>query len=122
MPKREELEKNNEAYKNALERQLDNFKGDVNKIGKSALWIGGGLFATYFLVDALTAKRKKKKAKARKEVVVVEEVAKAPVKENLLVSTVKEQAIIFALGFAAQQLAKFLGELDSKEEDGEKDS
>lgn len=114
MSKREELEKSNQAYKNALERQLDNLKGDFNKIGKSALWIGGGLFATYFLVDALTAKRKNKKSKAKKE--EAEQVAK-PVKDNLLMSAVKEQAIIFILGLAAQRLAKFLSELESEDEE-----
>ena len=114
MSKREELEKSNQAYKNALERQLDNLKGDFNKIGKSALWIGGGLFATYFLVDALTAKGKRKKSKAKKE--EVEQVTK-PVKDNLLMSAVKEQAIIFLLGLAAQRLAKFLSELESEDEE-----
>ena len=61
MSKREELEKNSEAYKKSLMKQIDNLKGDVNNVGKAALWIGGGLFATYFLVDILTAKNKKKK-------------------------------------------------------------
>ena len=123
MSKREELEKNNEAYKNALEKQLDKLKGDVNNIGKSALWIGGGLFATYLVVDALTAKRKKKKAKNKAKKAEVVEVVEKPAKDNLLMSTVKEQALIFLLGVAAQQLAKFLSELDSEQaEDGEKDS
>lgn len=118
MSKREELEKDNKAYKNALEKQLDKLKGDVNNIGKSALWIGGGLLATYLVVDALTAKRKKKKSKAKAKSVEVIEVEK-PVKENLLMSTVKEQAIVFLLGMAAQQLAKFLSELDSDDSDNE---
>lgn len=116
MSKKEELEKSNKAFKTALEDQLANMKGDVQKIGKSALWIGGGLLATYFVVDALTAKNKKKKSgkvKAEKQ-----EKTEKPVKagsDNLLMSTVKEQAIIFLLGLAAQQLASFLSELDSKD-------
>lgn len=123
MSKREELEKENAAYKNALEKQLDKLKGDVNNFGKSALWIGGGLLATYFVVDALTAKQKKKKSKKQAKKVEVVEVMEKSAKDNLLMSTVKEQALIFLLGVAAQQLAKFLSELDSEDsENGEKDS
>lgn len=111
MSKREELEKCNQAYKNALGRQLGKLKGDFKKIGKSALWIGGSLFATFFLADALTAKSKHKKSKSKKE-------SLEPVKEdNVLMSAVKEQAIIFLLGLAAQRLSKFLNELKSEDEE-----
>lgn len=115
MSKREELQKQNNDFKGALQDQLNNLKGDAQKIGKSALLIGGGLLATYLLVDALTAKGKKKKKNKDKDR-VQEEVAKKPVKDNLLLSTVKEQAVIFLLGLAAQQLATFLSELDSKDD------
>ncbi len=122
MSKKEELQKSNEAYKNSLEKQLDKFKGDVNNIGKTALWIGGGLFATYLVVDALTASGKKKKSKGKSKKSAEEPVEK-PAKDNLLMSTVKEQALIFVLGLAAQQLAKFLSELDSEDsENAEEDS
>ena len=115
MSKREELEKCNQAYKNALGRQLDNLKGDFNKVGKSALWIGGVLFATFFLVDTLTAKSKSKKSKAKKE--ATEPVAKPVKEDNMLMSAVKEQVIIFLLGLAAQRLSKFLNELKSEDEE-----
>ena len=122
MSKKEELQKSNEAYKNSLEKQLDKFKGDMNNIGKTALWIGGGLFATYLVVDALTASGKKKKSKGKSKKSAEEPVEK-PAKDNLLMSTVKEQALIFVLGLAAQQLAKFLSELDSEDsENAEEDS
>lgn len=116
MSKKEELQKQNSAFKGALQNQLNNLKGDVQNIGKSALLIGGSLVATYFLVDALTAKRKKKKKNKDKEA-GLEEVVKKPVKDNLLLATAKEQAVIFLLGLAAQQLASFLSELDSKDEE-----
>ena len=114
MSKKEELQKQNNAFKGALQSQLNNLKGDVQKTGKNALLIGGSLLATYFLVDALTAKRKKKKKNRDKD--EQQEVAKKPVKDNLLLSTAKEQAVIFLLGLAAQQLASFLSELDPKDE------
>lgn len=111
MSKREKLEKRNQAYKNALACQLGKLKGDFNKIGKSALWIGGAFLATFFLADALTAKGKSKKPKSKKA-------AAEPVKEdNMLMSAVKEQAIIFLLGLAAQRLSKFLSELKSEDEE-----
>ncbi|MCE7993885.1 MAG: hypothetical protein HEP71_17995 [Roseivirga sp.] len=115
MSKREELQKQNNDLKGALQDQLNNMKGDVQKVGKSALLIGGSLLATYLLVDALTAKRKKKK-KSKDKGNVQEEVVKKPAKDNLLLSTAKEQAVIFLLGLAAQQLATFLSELDSKDD------
>lgn len=113
MSRREELEKSSKAFKSSLENQVKRMKGDLETVGKSALLIGGGLLATYFVVDALTAKKKKnkadkpKKAKARKP---------KAADDNLLVSTVKEQAIIFLLGLAAQQLSQFLSELDTEDE------
>lgn len=115
MSRKEELEKQNSDFKGALQNQLSDLRGDVQKVGKSALLIGGSLLATYLLVDALTAKRKKKK-KNKDRVKGEEEVAKKPVKDNLLLSTVKEQAVVFLLGLAAQQLANFLSELDSKDD------
>ena len=111
MSEREKLEKRNWAYKNALACQLGKLKGDFNKVGKSALWIGGSLFATFFLVDALTTKSRQKKPKAKKEV------AGSVKEDNMLMSAVKEQAIIFLLGLAAQRLSKFVSELKSEDEE-----
>lgn len=116
MSKREELENKNNALKGSLQDQLNNLKGDVQKVGKSALLIGGSLLATYLLVDALTSKTKKKKKNKDKDR-GEEEVVKKPAKDNLLLSTAKEQAVIFLLGLAAQQLATFLSELDSKDDE-----
>ncbi len=115
MSRKEELEKQNSALKGALQDQLNNLRGDVQKVGKSALLIGGSLLATYLVVDALTAKRKKKK-KNKSQARVEEKVVEKPVKDNWLLSTAKEQAVIFLLGLAAQQLANFLSELDSKDD------
>ena len=111
MSKREELEKRNQAYKNALACQLGKLKGDFNKIGKSALWIGGGLLAAFLLADALTVKSKHKKPKPKKAA------ARTLKEDNVLMSAVKEQAIIFLLGLAAQRLSKFLNELKSEDEE-----
>lgn len=117
MSKREELQKKNGAFKEALQNQLDNLKGDAQKMGKSALLIGGSLVATYLVVDALTAKKKKKRKNKEK---TEQGVVKQSEKDNLLLSTVKEQAIVFLLGLAAQKLASFLSELDS--DNGEENS
>ena len=114
MSKREELEKQSNAFKNAFKSQVDKLKGDMNKVGKSTLMISGGLLATYLLVDAITGKKKKKnKNKEKREEVSL----KKPVKDNLLLSTAKEQAIVFLLGLAAQKLASFLSELETTDEE-----
>ena len=118
MSKREELEKQSSAFKNAFKNQVDNLKGDMNKVGKSALMIGGGLLATYLLVDAITGKKKKKNKNKNKEKGGGEEASlKKPIKDNLLLSTAKEQAIVFLLGLAAQKLASFLSELETTDEE-----
>jgi hypothetical protein len=118
MSRKEELQQKNSDLKEALQNQLNNLKGDFQKVGKSALVIGGSLVATYFLVDALTAKRKKKKKKTQVSEELEERTDKRQKRDNLLLSTAKEQAVIFLLGLAAQQLAAFLSELDSKDEEG----
>lgn len=117
MSRKEELQRKNSDLKESLQNQLNNLKSDFQNVGKSALVIGGSLVATYFLVDALTAKRKKKKKKAQVSHELEERTGRKPNRDNLLLSTAKEQAVIFLLGLAAQQLAAFLSELDSKNEE-----
>lgn len=117
MSKREELEKDSKAYMSSLQNQMERLKGDFQKIGKSALWIGGGLFATYLVVDTLTGKKDKKKKEAKKTKAKAKGVKSGkPNEDNLLIAAVKEQALVFLLGLAAQQLSKFLSELDSEDE------
>lgn len=111
MSKREELQSANDNFKNALESQLDEVKHNFDKVGKSALIVGGGLTAAYLLSTAFISSEKKKKVKkdkARKK-------EETHFKDNLLSATLKEQAIIFLLGLATERLSRFLKETDKNE-------
>ncbi len=111
MSKREELQSANEKFKNALESQVNELKHNFDKVGKNALIVGGGLLGAYLLSTVFTGSSKKdkpKKAKASKK-------EGSHFKDNLLSSTLKEQAIVFILGLAAQRLSTFLKEAQEQE-------
>ncbi|OEK05920.1 hypothetical protein [Roseivirga misakiensis] len=110
--KREKLQKANDKFKNALESQVEDLKHNFDKVGKTALIVGGGLLGAYLLSNAITGSDKKKKSKKEK--------SKADSKlksDNLLTSTLKEQAFVFLLGLAAERLTAFLNELDQDEKE-----
>lgn len=111
MSKREELQSANDNFKNALESQLDEVKHNFDKVGKSALIVGGGLMAAYLLSTAFigSEKKKVKKENAKKKQ------EGTHFKDNLLSATLKEQAIIFLLGLATERLSRFLKETDKNE-------
>lgn len=114
---REQLKSANDRFKDSLESQLGDLKNNVDKVGKNALIVGGGLLAAYLvstLFDSGGGKKSKKKKSKSKE--------KAPSvgKESLLGATLKEQAIVFMLGLAAERLTNFLIELDEKDDEKSK--
>lgn len=112
MSKREQLLKSSEKLKSSLDSQIDDLKNNADKIGKGALIVGGGLVGAYLLSNVLTksdkTKKRKKSSKEKNEI--------DSGKDNLLMSTLKEQAMIFLLGLATEKLASFLKDL---EKDGE---
>lgn len=120
MSNKEELKETSRLLKNSIEDQFDDMRSNVEKVGKISLWVGGGLLAVLLLSQLFPAskeaeeegvepKKKKKKQKVQ-----------LSSKPNFLGDTLKEQAILFALGLAAKQLAAFLSEL--KKEDEAEDS
>lgn len=111
MSKREQLQKANKKLKNSLDTQISELKHNADKIGKGALIVGGGLLGAYLLSNALTKSEKTKKRKKSKT-----DNKEPVVKDNLLMSTVKEQAIIFLLGLATERLTSFLKDLEKDEE------
>lgn len=112
MSKREELQSANDNFKSALESQLDEVKHNFDKVGKSALIVGGGLTAAYLLSTAFISSEKKKKVKKDK---AQKKQEGTHFKDNLLSATLKEQAIIFLLGLATERLSRFLKETDKNE-------
>ena len=116
MSKREELQSANDKFKNTLETQVEDIKHNFDKVGKTALIVGGGLVAAYLLSTAFTGSDKKKKGKGEKT--NKEETEKSEgttFKDNLLSTTLKEQAIIFLLGLATERLSAFLKDSDKDE-------
>jgi len=116
MSKREELQSANDKFKNTLETQVEDIKHNFDKVGKTALIVGGGLWAAYLLSTAFTGSDKKKKVKGEKT--NKEETEKSEgthFKDNLLSTTLKEQAIIFLLGLATERLSAFLKDSDKDE-------
>lgn len=115
MSKREELENANDKFKTALESQLGELKNNFDKVGKTALVVGGGLLGAYLLSSAISGSEKRKLKRGKKDKPRKVDI---PTKgENLLTSTLKEQAIIFLLGLAAERLASFLKEIDIAEDE-----
>ena len=110
MPRKEDLQSANEKFKNALESQLDEIKNNFDKVGKTALIVGGGLLGAYLLSNVVSGSSKGKKTKKEKK----PKAGSVSTKESLLSSALKEQAIIFLLGIAAERLTSFLKDLDSK--------
>lgn len=122
MSTREELTETSNRLKDSIENQFDDLKGRAEQIGKISLWVGGGLLAVLVLSkifggrdeeDAKDVqstdepKKKKKRQKTQRGAIS---------KPNFLTDTLKQQAILFALGLAAKQLKSFLKELEEKNE------
>lgn len=122
MSNKKELIETSQKLKDSIENQIGDLKGKVDKYGKLGLWIGGGLLAAYLLSKAFsdndevpeeevkTEKKKKKRTASNSQ----------PSQANFLTDTLKQQAIIFGLGLAAQQLKSFLEQLN--EDDQEENS
>lgn len=120
MSNKEELKETSRQLMHSIEDQFDDMRGNVERAGKIGLWVGGGLLSVLLLSQLFTSDKEseeegvepKKKKKKRK--------VQFSSKSSFLSDTLKEQAILFALGLAAKQLTTFLSEL--KKEDEAEDS
>ncbi|HEY9116816.1 MAG TPA: hypothetical protein VIN11_03265 [Roseivirga sp.] len=120
MSNKKELIATSQKLKDSIENQIGDLKQKVDKYGKVSLWIGGGLLAVYLLSKVFDdgesememkeeeQLQKKKKKKASKP---------QPSQANFLTDTLKQQAIVFALGLAAQQLRSFLQQLKDNDQE-----
>jgi hypothetical protein len=115
MTERKKLEEANKAFKESIEKEIKDVKGDVNKIGRSAL-IGGALALAVLGISTLVSSeedkeqgKKPKKKKYKKPIKLA--------KDGVLLNTLKEEVLLIGLSFAAQKLSEFIKEL--KEEKGE---
>lgn len=123
MSNKEELKETSRLLKSSIENQFDDMRSNVEKAGKIGLWVGGGLLAVLLLSQLFSSDNESeeeaegvepKKKKRKKQKVQLSS------KSSFLSDSLKEQAILFALGLAAKQLTTFLREL--KKEDEAEDS
>lgn len=124
MSSKEELIANSKELKDSIEDQFENLRDRLEGAGKIGLMAGGGILAVWLLskifhsddaeedeqMETESSKKTKKKKKKHKPVF------KTSGSAGFLMDTVKEQAILFALGMAANQLRIFLKELEEKHE------
>lgn len=123
MSNKEELKETSRLLKSSIEDQFDDMRNNVEKASKIGLWVGGGLLAVLLLSQLFTSDNEseeeaegvepKKKKKKKQNI-------QLSAKSSFLSDSLKEQAILFALGLAAKQLTTFLREL--KKEDEAEDS
>ncbi|WP_286756510.1 hypothetical protein [Roseivirga sp. UBA838] len=123
MSNKQELTARSKELKDAIDEQINTFKDRVEKYGKVGLLIGGGLVAVYLLSKIFDSEDEQEEAEVEpesREVLLVEKVPKPKAlvpesKSNFLSDTIKEQAIIFLLGLAAEQLRSFLKNINAKD-------
>jgi len=60
--RKEELNRETERYKQAIEDQMSVLKQDAGKVTRTALIIGGAALGTYFIGRAIVNRKKKKRA------------------------------------------------------------
>jgi VIT1/CCC1 family predicted Fe2+/Mn2+ transporter len=114
MSSKEELEATSKALKDSIEDQFDEMKEKVQKAGKIGLAVGGGLLAVLLVSQLFSSDEKKEEqaeetTKKKKKSKVVRQIARS----NFLGNSLKEQAILFALGLAAKQLKTFITDLNN---------
>uniref|UniRef100_UPI004048CA5F hypothetical protein n=3 Tax=Roseivirga sp. TaxID=1964215 RepID=UPI004048CA5F len=124
MSRKKALEESNAKYKMKLESELEDIKSTAQNIGKKALMVGAGLLAIYGLVSLFSSEKSEKSEHDEKTKPDID-IAQSPKRQgsknnaNYLGTVVKEQALIFILGLAAQKLGNFLKELEqNKKESG----
>ena len=116
MSSKEELEATSKELKDSIEAQFDEMKEKVQKAGKIGLAVGGGLLAVLLVSQLFSSDEKEEeqaeetaKKKKKKKSKVVRQIARS----NFLGNSLKEQAILFALGLAAKQLKTFITDLNN---------
>lgn len=124
MSRKEALEQSHSEYKRKLESELEGVKSNFQSIGKKALVVGAGVLAVYGLVSLFTKDKSEDlssddidndgsvKIKSSKRL-------KNKTDTNYLGHVVKEQALVFILGLAAQKLGGFLKELEHNKKESD---
>lgn len=113
---RNQLERENELYKLALENQLSQFASKAKKTGTISLAVGGALFVGYFIFKKyLRSKKNKKLANSPKFGVTPSEVIlKYPKQESALAKMIKEQITLFVIAVLKRKVDDYLKAAEKK--------
>jgi cell division protein ZapA (FtsZ GTPase activity inhibitor) len=124
MSRKEALEQSYSDYKRKLESELEDIKSNVQSVGKKALIVGAGVLAVYGLVSLFSKDKSEDSTDAEKsnkgsEKAQLSKRSKKKSNANYLGQVVKEQALVFILGLAAQKLGDFLRELEHNKKESD---
>lgn len=123
MSNRDELKEASNRLKSSIEGQFDEVGEKLEKAGKIGLMVGGGVLALLLISQLFASKQESTEEPSDEEPPKKKKKQKIHYQasqSSFLTDSLKEQAILFALGLAAKQLNKFLSEL--KKTDEQKDS
>lgn len=120
MSKKQALEQSHAEYKMKLESELEEIKSTAQNVGKKALMVGAGLLVIYGLVSFFSSEKSENEEKAKSDIDTAQSTKPQGSNNNAnyLGAVVKEQALIFILGLAAQKLGTFLKELEQNKKEG----
>ncbi|MFT6827164.1 MAG: hypothetical protein ACI9Z3_000151 [Roseivirga sp.] len=124
MSRKEALEQSHSEYKRNLESELEDVKSNVQSVGKKALIIGASVLAVYGLVSLFTKDKSENSTKDENsnngnDKAQLSKKSKKKSNANYLGHVVKEQALVFILGLAAQKLGGFLKELEHNKKESD---
>lgn len=98
---------NSDAYKYAMEDELEKLGLKARRAGTTAILVGGGFFIAYIIAKKLLSLRSSSKTKKQGEVMIVR-----PKKESLVVTLIKEQIALFIFAIAKEKLEGFIKSIE----------
>lgn len=114
--KRSFLETRSERFKTAAKGEVLQLKGNISKIGKSALIVGSGVLATYLLYKMFFGKKEVQTIVQPQSTVNPENtvVIQRVEEESGIVKRIKEQIALFLISIAKQKLQEYIDGLGKK--------
>ena len=105
--RKEQLHRQSDHYRSALNSDLHNIKIDLSKFGKDFLIIGGSLYAVYKIFKLIKGSDDQPLETENPQTVVVTK------ESSVMVAKIKEQIALFLLALALKKLKEFI----NKQED-----
>ena len=106
--RKEQLHRQSDRYRSALNTDLNDIKIDLSKFGKDFLIIGGSLYAVYKLFKLFRGSDDQIQENESAQTLVVTKES-----SSVMVAKIKEQIALFLLALALKKLKEFI----NKQED-----